>query len=178
MNKFDYFIDNKVIYYDITLGTYELASLADFCEIFAEETTTPNGVAPKLHIRNETEIWTWGSRGNNPELVESFYNEDETKYALYTMYLNQIEGVEYILLKNDGDLDLEEFLEIVNSKFKRIEECIHEFKTDQHKKITALNDLASNSNSNSEKRRLEMKSANYRSCLHDFNNRFNLDELF
>lgn len=38
-------------------------------EYGADETTTPKGVAPRLHIRGESkhwEIWTWGANGNHP----------------------------------------------------------------------------------------------------------------
>lgn len=56
-------------------------TLADMCRRYADETTTPEGIAPRMHIRG-TELWTWGVSGNNPALVATFKTDEEAKHAL------------------------------------------------------------------------------------------------
>jgi hypothetical protein len=66
----------------------------------ADETTTPRGIGPRIHIRpkmvdfdgqgNEVykyEIWSWGPSGNNPRFIgEEFEKEEEAELALYDYY--------------------------------------------------------------------------------------------
>lgn len=56
-----------------------------------DETTTPMGVAPRFHIRenekdNSFELWTWGASGNNPRLVWSFETKEEAEIALFQTF--------------------------------------------------------------------------------------------
>jgi len=48
---------------------------------YIDETTTPHGVAPRLHVRG-TELWTWGHAGNFPKLVRAYDTEAEAVEAL------------------------------------------------------------------------------------------------
>lgn len=48
---------------------------------FIEETTTPHGIAPKLHVRGN-ELWTWGHCGNFPKRIAAFETETEAQEAL------------------------------------------------------------------------------------------------
>ena len=38
------------------------------CENWMDETTTPHGIGPRLHLRGN-EVWTWGVGGNNPRML-------------------------------------------------------------------------------------------------------------
>lgn len=51
------------------------------CDGYIDETTTPNGVAPRLHVRGKN-VWTWGHGGNFPNLVREFDTEEEARAAL------------------------------------------------------------------------------------------------
>lgn len=53
---------------------------------FIDETTTPRGVAARMHVRG-TELWTWGHAGNFPKLVEAFETEEEARRALETTFV-------------------------------------------------------------------------------------------
>lgn len=48
---------------------------------FIDETTTPRGVAARMHVRG-AELWTWGYAGNFPKMVEAFETEEEANRAL------------------------------------------------------------------------------------------------
>lgn len=58
---------------------------------YIDETTTPRGVGPRLHVR-ENELWTWGHAGNNPRKLRELDTEDEAVEALedhhYTDFWN------------------------------------------------------------------------------------------
>lgn len=48
---------------------------------FIDETTTPHGVAPRFHVR-ENQLWMWGYAGNNPRMVREFDTEAEAVEAM------------------------------------------------------------------------------------------------
>lgn len=48
---------------------------------FVDETTTPQGIAPRFHVR-ENQLWTWGYAGNNPRMVREFDTEAEAVEAM------------------------------------------------------------------------------------------------
>jgi hypothetical protein len=56
-----------------------------------DETTTPRGVAPRLHSRyneetNQWELWSWGISGNNPVNYNvSFDTEEEIENELFRL---------------------------------------------------------------------------------------------
>lgn len=54
---------------------------------FIEETTTPQGVAPRYHTRGN-ELWTWGHAGNFPKIVRSFETEGLAEQALEDTFLS------------------------------------------------------------------------------------------
>lgn len=48
---------------------------------YIDETTTPRGIAPRLHVRS-AELWTWGHQGNNPHMIRAYDTEAEAQEAL------------------------------------------------------------------------------------------------
>ncbi len=76
-------------------------SLYDHVMGSVDETTSPVGVMPRFHIRHQDkhcwykllnkvrndegkfEVWTWGVRGNNPNLIEAFDTEEQAKDWLF-----------------------------------------------------------------------------------------------
>ena len=42
-----------------------------------DETTSPRGCEPRLHIREDCEVWSWGIGGNNPYKVATFDSNEE-----------------------------------------------------------------------------------------------------
>lgn len=68
--------------YIIEDNEIEQITLRELCLEFADETTTPNGINKRFHLREGVELWTWGAGGNNPALVETFDSEEEADHAL------------------------------------------------------------------------------------------------
>lgn len=67
----------------------EKTNLYDFVMSFADETTSPRGVEPRLHIRqneddNTFEVWTWGVRGQNLREIGSGLTEEEAIDWIYS----------------------------------------------------------------------------------------------
>jgi hypothetical protein len=63
-------------------------NLFDFVMESAELTTSPQGVATKLHIRENdeagaVEMWTWGPNGNHPRYLETFESIEEAETELF-----------------------------------------------------------------------------------------------
>ena len=56
-------------------------TLSDLCEDYADETTTPHGVMPRFHVR-DNELWDWGFDGHHPRQVYVFDTEEEAEHAL------------------------------------------------------------------------------------------------
>ena len=58
-------------------------NLADFLrEHCSDQTTTPRGVAQRLHIRENEgkyEVWTWGVNGNNERYLDTFDTKEEAE---------------------------------------------------------------------------------------------------
>lgn len=71
-------------------GTVKAHTLADLCRQHCDETTTPHGIAPKMHTRGN-ELWTWGLCGNFPELVATFDTDAEAEHALMLCHLFDLE---------------------------------------------------------------------------------------
>lgn len=68
------------IVYLVEDGQIVETSIRD-CGGYIDETTTPQGVGPRLHVRG-AELWTWGPQGNFPHLVRSYDTEAEAQEAL------------------------------------------------------------------------------------------------
>lgn len=69
-------------------GIFELfmGTLKDYVlEYGRDETTTPNGVGPREHLRG-AELWSWGDGGNHPYLVKRYDNIEEAEYDLLQAY--------------------------------------------------------------------------------------------
>jgi hypothetical protein len=48
---------------------------------YIDITTTPRGVAPRLHLR-DNELWSWGVQGNSPYKIREFETEEQAQEAL------------------------------------------------------------------------------------------------
>lgn len=72
--------DETTFWYDEGWGIQE-GSYGDFVREYADETTTPNGVAPSFHVRGK-QLWTWGVNGNSPKIWRQFSSEEEAEFAL------------------------------------------------------------------------------------------------
>lgn len=75
MSKID-----QVVFVVTEAGTVLESAIRDLSG-YIEETTTPKGVAPKLHVRG-SELWTWGHQGSFPKMIEAFDTEAEAQEAL------------------------------------------------------------------------------------------------
>lgn len=85
LNQRIYIIKNNEIEEDIFKSIIE--------DYFRDETTSPKGVMPRMHIRkNENEetfeLWTWGILGQFPKFQKSFETENEANDALWECWLN------------------------------------------------------------------------------------------
>ena len=62
----------------------------------SDETTTPDGIAPRMHIReikDKFQIWSWGVRGNNPFYTgTSFDCEENADLCIYDYYELDVKG--------------------------------------------------------------------------------------
>ena len=70
---------NQVVYI-IEEGRVVESAIRDLSG-FIDETTTPQGIAPRFHVRG-TELWTWGHQGNAPHLISAYDTEAEAIEAL------------------------------------------------------------------------------------------------
>lgn len=96
----------------------EKTNLYDFVMSFADETTSPRGVEPRLHIRkneddNTFEVWTWGARGQNLRNIGSGLTEEEAIDWIYssvycTDFQNSSESTIYFESEEDAENDLAE----------------------------------------------------------------------
>lgn len=66
-------------------GRVNELTYADYLsEYHSDETTSPRGVEPRLHIRDNSllqrfELWTWGTRGCHPRLIKSFETMEQAE---------------------------------------------------------------------------------------------------
>lgn len=72
---------SKTVWIISAAGRVEGREEAELHQEYADETTTPNGVGTRYHVRG-CELWTWGAGGNFPHLVEAFDSEAEAEQAL------------------------------------------------------------------------------------------------
>lgn len=61
---------------------------AEFINQSIDETTSPRGVEPRLHVReneddNTFEVWTWGPSGNNAKFIKSFEIKEEADEFIF-----------------------------------------------------------------------------------------------
>lgn len=77
--------------------------LYDFVMLSVDETTSPVGVMPRIHVRHENfscsyglrnrvnnnegnyEVWTWGVKGNNPSFIEEFETREEADNYIFQL---------------------------------------------------------------------------------------------
>lgn len=60
----------------------ESHTLGELCRQYADTTTTPEGVGPRAHIRNDTELWAWGTGGQDRKLVYTFQTKEQAEHGL------------------------------------------------------------------------------------------------
>ncbi len=70
--------------FTIVNGEVVKNNLYDFVMESVDETTSPRGVEPRIHVRPDEdagtfEVWTWGVRGNNPVYLMSFNTKEEAE---------------------------------------------------------------------------------------------------
>lgn len=102
-------IGNKQ-FFRFIVDSYEIgkSSLYDFVMASAEETTTPNGVGPKLYIRHDIyndkyEVCRWGINGQWTDVLDTVNDETDAEDALF-------ERVFYSDFANDEQRDITYFL--------------------------------------------------------------------
>ena len=91
----------------------ESETFGTLCRKYADETTTPHGVAPRYHTRGK-ELWSWGAGGNNPYKVEAFDTEEEAEHALMLSFMhdfaNANDAPNVFNTREEADQDLEEIV--------------------------------------------------------------------
>lgn len=78
-------------------------NLYDFVMLSVDETTSPVGVMPRIHVRHESfycswglknrvnndegkyEVWTWGVSGNNSSFIEEFETREEAENYIFQL---------------------------------------------------------------------------------------------
>lgn len=63
-------------------GEIDSHLLGELVERYAQTTTTSEGVVPRAHIRNVTELWTWDASGKERKLLHRFSINEEAEHAL------------------------------------------------------------------------------------------------
>ncbi len=64
---------------------------------FSDMVITPNGTAPRLHIRiinNSFEVWTWGKDGRSPQSIIAFKDVEDANDFLYEKWLENYDNSE------------------------------------------------------------------------------------
>lgn len=79
--------DNTIFYINEDLEVESTTEL-EFIMRSVDETTSPMGVMPRLHIRenndeNTFEVWTWGTSGNNAKFIKSFEIKEEADEFIF-----------------------------------------------------------------------------------------------
>lgn len=97
--------ETKIYFVDIKEESLFINSMteAEFIMLSVDETTSPRGVEPRLHIRSDNyydghfrangayprengdhyEVWTWGVTGNHPQFIEKFDTEEEAEDFIF-----------------------------------------------------------------------------------------------
>ena len=53
-------------------------------------TTSPRGVEPRLHIRNDCEVWSWGIGGNNLHHIATFDSNEEAEEYRWSCWIEAL----------------------------------------------------------------------------------------
>lgn len=113
---------NQTVWYLDHKGEKVETTLADYLNDFwSDECTSPTGVCPRLHIREETdeetgettfEVWTYGVNGNNPRKLETFETEKEAENWIleyrYNKYLTTSNDAPSLF---DSEQEIDEFID-------------------------------------------------------------------
>lgn len=91
-------IETTIYYVDREKWQVESENELDFISRSIDETTTPNGVAPRIHLRHDPydpntsyEVWTWGTGGNHPRFLERWNTPEEARESMFQMLLIDFE---------------------------------------------------------------------------------------
>jgi hypothetical protein len=109
-------IDFSRIVYTLAndLSGIEEHDLESLSREYADETTTPQGVAPRMYVE-DNELRTWGCGGNNEALVEQFETSEQAEHALMLSYLYDLEhdvnAPTVFYSRADAEVSLAEILE-------------------------------------------------------------------
>jgi len=79
---------NRMVY-TVKDGEVVERMLSELCRDHAEETTTPDGIGPRYHIREEEELWLWGCYGL--EYVQKYYWPAAAQHALLKLFYADLE---------------------------------------------------------------------------------------
>lgn len=64
-----------------------------------DETTTPNGIGSRYHIRENGaffDLWSWGHQGNHPRFVERFDNKESAEARLWGIWEDDLYGEDVV----------------------------------------------------------------------------------
>lgn len=91
-------------------GEIEEVKYKDYLHEFgSDETTTPNGVAPRLFLKGK-KVMSWGVRGNNLKEYAVLESKKDAKKTLYQCWANNVEEEcnvpQFYLTKDDLYEDL------------------------------------------------------------------------
>ena len=77
--------------YIIENGAIKEVDYHDLVLQYAETTTTPRGIEPKYHVREEEvikyEAWTWGQGGNFPRKIKIFDTKEAAEEWIFELAL-------------------------------------------------------------------------------------------
>jgi hypothetical protein len=84
-------IDFNQIVYTIDENGIKTHDLGIIATEYADETTTPHGIAPRMYVERN-ELRTWGAGGNNETLVFEFKTNEQAEHALLLCHLYDLEN--------------------------------------------------------------------------------------
>ena len=89
-------------------------TLESLCREWAQETTTPAGLAPVFHLRGN-ELWCWGPMGAARKMVMEFDTKEQAEHALLLSFKYDLDNMDdttgYYSSKEEAEEYLAELLE-------------------------------------------------------------------
>lgn len=111
----DYYenVDFDRTVYFVENGQVVDETLRDLVSEHAVETTTPQGIGKRFHVR-DNELWDWGPQGNASRYIETFRSAEEAEHALLLCHrydlLNGDDKPEYFETREEAETQLNEEL--------------------------------------------------------------------
>ena len=84
-------VDFEKTVYTIGESGIEEHELGDIATQYADMTTTPQGVAPRMYVEG-TDLRTWGTGGSNEALVNQFATSEQAQHALLLCHLYDLDN--------------------------------------------------------------------------------------